>query len=182
MKPDIIFPVNTPISQPFGVNKEFYSNPIYGGVKGHPGVDFFAQHGTPIYATHDGRAEYQIDAGGGHGVVITSEDRTFKTIYWHMVDSSKDTQYKSPVEGKNYLDVECGDLVGYADNTGASTGNHLHYSLKFCKDGMTLNIDNGYLGNINPVPFFNGTTPQVFNLLRQKLSLLQQLINLLLGK
>ncbi len=77
-----IYPLDSVlISQTFGSNPGFYSDPKYGGVKGHNGIDFYTGHGTPVYACHDGKAEYQVDPGGGHGVVITSkEDYYYDTI------------------------------------------------------------------------------------------------------
>ena len=80
------------ITQKFG-----NSNPALYGNVGHNGLDLYAPHGTPIYASHDGFASYQVDGGGGHGVVVITdkmytygtEEVFFKTIYWHMVDPLK---------------------------------------------------------------------------------------------
>ena len=44
-----------------------------------------------------------------------------KTIYWHLIK-------EIPV--KVGQKVQAGDVVGYADNTGFSTGDHLHFGLK----------------------------------------------------
>ena len=60
------------ISQKFG-NK----NPNLYGSAGHNGMDFQASHGTPVYASHDGFASFQIDGGGGHGVVIITDKEYF---------------------------------------------------------------------------------------------------------
>lgn len=177
MKPDLILPTSGSIVQRFGANAQFYSDPKFGGIKGHNGIDFLTNHGWTIYATHDGTAEYQIDSSGGHGVVITSKDGSFKTISWHFCDGSEE-KFKSPLFGKSGVPVETGDIIGYSDNTGVSTGDHLHFGLKFLKNGETINKDNGFLGAVDATPYFNGYTPEQFLELKKKVTLLQQLVNL----
>lgn len=196
MKLQLSYPVNSQadgqviINQPFGANPGFYSDPKYGGIKGHNGLDFFAGHGTPIYATHDGLASYQIDSGGGHGIVILTEkdyDGIFyKTIYWHLIDGLKEPKYKSPLQGKaGYTKVLNGELIGYADNTGASTGDHLHFGLKPVARGESWwvwdNIEqqNGYNGAIDPMPFFDTSTPATIQNLTKQVSILQMIEKLL---
>lgn len=164
MKIELTLPVKK-----FGVN-QFYGNPDPKyqeiGLPGHNGIDFMASHGTPLYASHDGKAYYEVDSKGGHGVVIVSEPVyehnkkkvCIKTIYWHMVDSDKESQYASPIEGhfpENPVQVKRGDLIGYADNTGFSSGDHLHFGLKILdRVGNTLNYKNGFFGAIDPRPYF----------------------------
>lgn len=155
------------VNQPFGVN----DTPVYAqlGMKGHNGIDLRVQHGDPIYASHDGYASFQIDSNGGHGVVVITNQKfedvngvssLFKTIYWHMADSLKEPQFKSPIEDKTgFVPVKAGDLIGYADNTGLSTGDHLHFGLKTVAEGESwgsfynTNQNNGYFGAIDPAPY-----------------------------
>ncbi len=159
--------------KPFHVNQYFGNpDPKYKelGLPAHNGMDFYAPHGTPVRATHDGLAYYEIDDKGGHGVVVTTLDEfeykgqpvQFKTIYWHLIDSSKESIFKSPVEGftsKNPLAVKQGDVIGYADSTGFSNGHHLHFGLKpgyFTKKNVWVNVEqnNSYFGAIDPQPYF----------------------------
>lgn len=191
MKFQISYPFDTHLpSQVFGANPDFYSQPQYGGIKGHNGIDFIAQHGYPVYATHDGMAEFQIDPGGGHGVVITTENEfeykdgtaQFKTIYWHLVDGVKEPQLKSPFEGAPVTRVKNGDLIGYADNTGASTGDHLHFGLKPIKNGVNIEQNNGFLGAIDPTPYFDGSTPSIVHNLEQQVSFLKKILDLIKQK
>lgn len=161
---------------------------------GHNGIDMIAHHGQPIYAAHDGIAYYEIDGSQGHGVVIRSNDMYdwpqddgstkkmyAKSIYWHMCDSAKEPQYKSPIEPFVSLEgpgkeVKAGDLIGYADSTGLSMGDHLHFSIKPMlpgeQEGIWFNAlqNNGYMGAVDPQPFFNGLfaqdipTKHIFNI------------------
>jgi len=158
------------IIQPFGVNGEYYQE--HGiNIKGHNGLDLHATHGQPVYAAHDGFAYYEWDSSQGEGVVIRSKEQAevdgvltyYKTIYWHMVDSVKEPKYKSPITCLDWnskgQEVKAGDLIGYADSTGFSTGDHLHFGLKPISTGETLggvtnpNQNNGYGGAINPAPY-----------------------------
>lgn len=174
---------------PWGVNQEFGEDPkTYARfkIKGHNGLDLRAKRNQPIYAAHDGIAYYQTDSDQGHGVVIISdtaylykgEPVYFKTIYWHMVDPEKDAKYASPIFkelGKANLNrgirVKRGDLIGYANNTGYSNGDHVHFGLKpilpiksvakksFIVEKIGIdnwyNVeqDNGYKGSIDPTPY-----------------------------
>lgn len=187
MKLELFYPC-----KPFGLNQAFGVNGAYYRahgimIDGHNGLDLQAKHGQPIYAAHDGVAYYQVDSSEGHGVILITnetfdykgEQAYFKTIYWHMVDRTEEPKYTSPVytyQQKNKqapMPVKRGDLIGYADNSGFSGGDHLHFGLKPMRPGRPLNawqdvtdvgignwrnIEqlNGYLGSINPMPYFNG--------------------------
>ncbi len=192
MKLQLSYPVDTPlVSQNFGDNPQMYSDPKYGNIAGHNGIDFIAQHGYPVYATHDGLASFQIDNSGGHGVVIVTDKEYdyeggqafFKTIYWHLADGLKEPKFASPFQGKTgFTKVSNGDLIGYADNTGASTGDHLHFGLKPVAKGEDFGTwynvaqNNGFNGAINPALYFDGTTQiQLHNLLKQ-LSLMKLIV------
>lgn len=167
------------------------------GMIGHNGIDFGARHGDPVYAAHDGVASYQVDGSAGHGVVIRTNEpfdynggtAYMKTIYWHLCDSAKEPQYKSPVEGVTELSVKVGDIIGYADNTGLSTGDHLHFGLKAMlqgePDGTWYNLqqNNGYFGAIDPLPYFNNyfaqDITQIISLQTKVVEVLQKLISIL---
>ncbi len=160
-KLELYFPVRIfSVNQAFGLNgAPFYKTQ---GMKGHNGLDLTAFHGEPIYAAHDGIAYPEVDSAGGNGVVIKTTSQyefegkltNFKTIYWHLMDADA-------VVHTGQL-VKAGDIIGYADNTGNSTGDHLHFGLKPCAinetEGTWYNMEqnNGYYGAIDPMPYFNG--------------------------
>lgn len=149
------------ITQYFGENPEYYHDNF--GITAHNGIDFRAPHGTPVYASHDGFAYYEKDSSGGCGVVIRSTDNTFKTIYWHLVDSDKEPDLKSPITctdlSSQGQEIKTGDLIGYADNTGKSAGSHLHLGCKPIAKNEQLGTyynpmqNNGYMGAIDPMPY-----------------------------
>lgn len=176
------------VNQAFGLNPQTYAQ---FGLAGHNGIDFMATHGQPVYAAHDGTCYPEIDSSGGNGVVIRSSEAYdyggaqvhFKTIYWHLM--------KADAVVKNGTQVKAGDLIGYADNTGFSTGDHLHFGLKPQawneNDWTWANTEqnNGFLGAIDPTPFFNGFFAQdasdVLRLYISTVSTLQRLLEALRG-
>jgi len=166
--------LSSPLKIPIKINQYFGANAtnVYKqeGMPGHNGIDFYAPHATPVYACHDGRAYFQIDSAGGHGIVLITNQpfdyqdgqAYFKTIYWHLCDSTKEPQFKSPIQDFPWgKDVTRGDFIGYADNTGLSTGDHLHFGLKPVAQGESSNSwynveqNNGYFGAIDPAPYFD---------------------------
>lgn len=168
MKFELYYPVSpVSINQPFGNVMAVYTAM---GLKGHNGIDFMTYHGQPIYAAHDGDAYWESDGASGMGVVICSNQTydyngqqvKLKTIYWHMCDPVKEPKFKSPIYSNDIIPVKRGDLIGYSDNTGISTGDHLHFGLKPGYAGepdalfMKLEPNNGYNGAIDPKPYFNG--------------------------
>lgn len=129
------------------------------GLSAHNGIDYWASDGTPVYASHDGTVIFAgYDGAGGLGVVIrTNEEfeldgRTSlaKTIYWHLK--------KGSILVTGGQQVVRGQQIGEADNTGFSTGAHLHYGLKPIAKGendwtyINLNQE-GYNGAIDPTPY-----------------------------
>ena len=148
------------INQPFGANPEYYAK---FGTKGHMGIDFLALHGQPVYSPFDGYAYYVgPDEHGGDGVYVASnpdpDGTSYIAIHWHLC--SKDDPKYAPLVGNPGRWVKRGELIGYADNSGApfeSSGDHLHFGLQACKDGLVINKDNGFDGCIDPQPFFDPT-------------------------
>jgi len=168
----ISYPLTSPnpgfpplIVQGFGVNPEYYAKFLDANgnpEKGHMGIDFQANHGTPVYAVHDGFAFYVgPDDHGGDGVYLRFQDeddasKYWTCIYWHLCPKT-DLVYAPKVDSVGQT-VKKGALLGYADNTGApfeSSGDHLHFGLAPCDNvGTFLLPGNGYGGCIDPSPYF----------------------------
>jgi len=154
--------------KPYRINQKFGANPTYyakfsdgsgNPLKGHNGVDLFAPHATPLYAPCDGLAWYKVDDHGGDGIYIATPDKKYEVILWHLC-SKDDPQFapKIPTDG-NAVQVKCGQLIGYTDNSGApyeSSGDHLHIGLiPLNAIEKPLYPNNGFNGCIDPEPFFN---------------------------
>lgn len=150
----------TIFNQKFGVVDSKYTGL---GMKGHNGIDFFALDGLTVRAAHDGTVTYAgLDGSNGNLVVVKTDEKFdylssqsfYKTLYGHL----KTGTYKVTAGTK----VKAGDLLAQADNTGLSTGSHLHFGLKPVQQGEQdwewVNVvqDNGYNGAIDPMPYFNG--------------------------
>lgn len=150
------------INQPFGVNGAYYR--AHGiPIDGHNGIDFMADEHNIIRAAHDGVVTFcGEDGAGGLGVVVRTNEAKdykdgtafFKTIYWHL---KPNTFFVKPGD-----QVKIGTALAMADNTGFSTGTHLHFGLKPMAQGenewtwMNVEQNNGYLGAIDPSPYWTG--------------------------
>ncbi len=149
------------ITQPFGstYNNDYYHT--HGiNISGHNGTDYLAKHGQAVYASHDGIAYPEVDGNQGHGVVVITNGTYdykgqkvyWKSVFWHLVDNIP------VVAGQQ---VKAGDIIGYADSTGLSTGDHLHFSIKPLYkntpyESSNVEQNNGYLGAVDPAPYLNG--------------------------
>lgn len=121
----------------------FYKD-IY-GLKGHPGIDYKANVGTPVYSTHDGICMYAgYDDTNGNMVQIWNEQEGFKTMYGH------NSEFKVRAGDQ----VKAGQLIALSGGTGAGTGPHVHFGMKMTgQGGNGLDNNNGYNGAIDPMPF-----------------------------
>ncbi len=130
------------ITQPFGVNPQIYHR---FGLPGHEGVDMRALTNTNIYAAFDG-VVYEVfrDAKRhAYGIHVRLRHRDgFKTVYAHLA---------KPLVTLGDQ-VKAGQLIGKADSTGASSGAHLHLTLK--RDGATARGETRYPKDIiDPTPY-----------------------------
>lgn len=110
-----------------GVTSGSFVRPIGGnGIsqrfgRGHTGVDFMANPGTPIVAAASGRI-IKISTGwsGGYGnMILIDHGGGRATRYAHLSSFN--------ASAGSY--VEQGQVIGYSGNTGRSTGPHLHYEV-----------------------------------------------------
>ena len=161
MEPFLYFPVKNPINQSnlFGANPAQYK-PL--GQNGHPGNDFEAPSYTPIYAPCDGGARYVKDSLGGDGLWIYYVDgkgNFCNVILWHMPVAADKEHWVLPTDG-TMTPIKAGQLIGYTDNSGfpqESTGPHLHLGVMPCDvHGNDLAPTNGFLGCVDPQPFYIG--------------------------
>jgi murein DD-endopeptidase MepM/ murein hydrolase activator NlpD len=97
-------------------------DPVYKTTKMHPGIDFTAPQGTPIYATADGVIDLAGNSGNGYGNhVVINHGYGYETLYGHMVR----------VKARSGQIVKRGEVIGWVGSTGKSTGPHCHYEVHF---------------------------------------------------
>ena len=121
------------------------------GMIGHNGEDWACWRGEPVYFPVDGEfiIKTEVDKDGGVGVNAISKEQFegsfIKFKFWHL-------QSVAVYDGQV---VKAGDLIGCGDSTGASSGDHLHWSMKRCSaEGNVINRNNGFYGAIDFRPFF----------------------------
>ena len=96
-------------------------HPLLGYTRLHPGIDFGAPTGTPVYAAGDGVVEEARWAGGyGHWLKLKHASG-YETGYGHL------SAYASGI--RPGMAVKQGQVVAYVGSTGLSTGPHLHYEI-----------------------------------------------------
>jgi murein DD-endopeptidase MepM/ murein hydrolase activator NlpD len=96
-------------------------HPILKRYRHHPGVDFAAKIGTPIYAAADGIVKF-AGYNGGYGRYVSIDHLYgFETRYGHM-------QQILVRPGQR---VKRGDRIGLVGKTGLATAPHLHFEVHF---------------------------------------------------
>jgi murein DD-endopeptidase MepM/ murein hydrolase activator NlpD len=96
-------------------------HPIFKRYRKHPGVDFAAKPGTPIYAAADGIVKLAKYNGGYGNCVFLDHRYGFETRYGHM-------QKILVRQGQR---VKRGDKIGLVGKTGIATAPHLHFEVHY---------------------------------------------------
>ena len=132
------------VTQHFGQNPAMYKQ---FGILGHNGIDFDAPMGTPILAVADGViSEAKEDSGYGITIrEIVQQDKKAEIVYGHL----------QKLLCKVGDVVKQGDTIGLTDNTGFSTGPHLHLGIRFLDGNNIIDYNNGYFGSVDPYPLFD---------------------------
>lgn len=106
----LIWPVNGPVSSPFGMR--------WGRL--HAGVDIPVPVGTPVRASQTGRVIIAGPTGGYGNYLCIAHGGSMSTCYAHN-DSIGVSQGQS---------VKQGQIVARSGNTGNSTGPHMHFEVR----------------------------------------------------
>jgi murein DD-endopeptidase MepM/ murein hydrolase activator NlpD len=132
-----LFEGDFPLSQLFGENPQMYA--VF-GLKGHNGLDYAIPTGTKLYSCINGKVvENTLDASG-YGNYIKLENEYCGVIYAHM----------KTISSLNVgSEVKAGDYLGLSDNTGDSTGPHLHFGIHPLPNRDRSNGYNGYIDPLN---------------------------------
>jgi murein DD-endopeptidase MepM/ murein hydrolase activator NlpD len=136
-----IFQGEGQVSQLFG-NKLIINNvDVYAqyGLKGHNGVDYAIVNGTPLYSCINGTVIERLTDTYGYGKYLKIENDYCGVIYAHMQSWDVEVGAK----------VLAGQQLGLSNNTGNSTGPHLHFGLYPLPNRDKTNGYNGYIDPLN---------------------------------
>ena len=112
------------VTSPFGMRKD----PFTGKKKMHNGIDLHARN-DEVYAMFPGVVKkVGYDKRSGNYIILQHGDYTIS--YCHL----------SRVTLKEKTPVLAGDVVGITGNTGRSTGEHLHITVRYLKDNFNPKI------------------------------------------
>lgn len=100
-------------------------HPILNVTRPHPGIDYAAPLGTPIWAVADGVVEYRARAGASGNLIRIRHIGGYTSHYAHLSRFATDLSVGDRVEQKQ--------IIGYVGSTGLSTGPHVCFRVK--KDG-----------------------------------------------
>jgi len=101
------------------LNKLYISGYIFR--VGHKALDLGLQMGDPVFAMHPGVVEYINKSFSGYGFQVIISGPPWWTRYAHL-------QRLSVSKGDR---VSKGQVIGLGDDTGNSTGPHLHLEIKY---------------------------------------------------
>ena len=115
-----------PVSNPF-VSQQFGADPSASNPGGHPGIDLAVPRGTEIKAPLPGVVVYAGWNDGYGNCVIMDNGGGRSTLYGHQ----------QTIATHAGATLKAGDIIGYVDSTGNSTGDHLHFETR--QNGMLQN-------------------------------------------
>ena len=96
-------------------------HPIFKRYRKHPGIDFAAKPGAPIYATADGVVKLSKFNGGYGNCVFIDHLYGFESRYGHM----------QKILVRRGQRVKRGDKIGLVGKTGVATAPHLHFEVHY---------------------------------------------------
>ena len=96
-------------------------HPVSGEEKMHYGIDYAAELNSPIFAIADGVVDFIGVKGDFGNYIRLSHANNVKSAYAHLNKFSENL-----IKGSL---VNQSDIIGYAGQTGLSTGVHLHYEI-----------------------------------------------------
>jgi murein DD-endopeptidase MepM/ murein hydrolase activator NlpD len=117
-------------------------HPILRVTRPHPGIDYAAPHGTPVWAVADGRVKHAGWAGGFGRLVKIQHADGYETYYAHLSRFASNLRVGSTVRQKQ--------LVGYVGSSGLSTGPHVCF--RITKNGRYVNPSSVRLPSGDRVP------------------------------
>lgn len=115
------------------------------GLQGHNGQDYGLPTGTKVVAPHNGKViEATLDPQG-YGLYIKIENSIEGSVLAHL------KEFRVGVDDV----ISEGQLIAYSDNSGNSTGPHLHWGYY----RFPRNRQNGFAGFIDQTQYLNANIP-----------------------
>ena len=140
---------NVQWTQSFAGNPAMYEK---FGMKGHNGLDIAYKKGTPIVAPIDMDIQDTTNDKEGYGIYVRAytdvKSIDGKNVFLDLVFGHLDSKVV-----KARQRVKRGEIIGYGDSTGFSTGHHLHFGIRPYVAGKIPDYNNGFFGYIDPEPF-----------------------------
>jgi murein DD-endopeptidase MepM/ murein hydrolase activator NlpD len=100
----------------------YRTDPVYGDIRFHSGIDFSGPTGMPVFATGNGVVKEVAYSFFGYGnCIIIDHGFGYATRYAHLRTASV----------HNGQAVKRGEQIGTLGSTGKSTGPHLHYEVYY---------------------------------------------------
>lgn len=110
-----------PVKGPLVISSK-YGIRVFGGLEFHPGIDYKAPLGEPIFCVADGKVTVAWNDPSGYGLYVVVEHSGYCTLYAHLREHILTT-------GQS---IKAGDVIGYVGLTGMTTGPHLHFEIRDC--------------------------------------------------
>lgn len=141
------------VTQGFGENKIFYMKPENGGTAGHPGYDFRAKPGTPLFSPIEGKVLVKDSKDKGYGLHVIISNERLRVILAHL----------SGVACHTDQIIRLGEPVGLTGNSGTSTAAHLHMEVLKMKGSVPEDHRDEMKGRFDFLPYmicWSGTVLQ----------------------
>ncbi len=97
-------------------------HPILNITRPHPGIDYAAPYGTPIFAVADGVVEFRSRAGASGNLIRIRHSGGYTSHYAHLSNFARGLNVGDKVRQK--------EIIGYVGSTGLSTGPHVCFRVK----------------------------------------------------
>lgn len=140
------FEGNFPITFAFGAlpdSTEIQEKYRSWGLQGHNGIDYGLPKGTPVYSCDEGTI-LQAGDNGDFGTSVTIQHSWGTSLCAHL----------SSLEIQPGQQVSKHQRLGNSGDSGFTSGPHLHFAIK----PTETDINNGFLGYVDPAPYFQTVT------------------------
>ncbi len=116
-------------------------HPVLGIRRPHLGVDYAANHGTPVWSVADGTVVFRGRNGGLGNTIKVRHRSGYETVYGHLSSFPRNLPNGARVRQKQ--------VIGYVGSTGLSTGPHLHFM--FTLNGKNVNPSTVHMPQGDPI-------------------------------